>query len=64
MDSCFLCDECAKLRKACKQPRLARPSPESMGIDVFTTARQYGYPIEVLSDYSQKMNRYAILLIE
>ncbi len=64
MDSCYLCDECAKLRKACKQPRLARPSPESMGIDVFTTARQYGYPIKVLSDFDQKMNRYAILLIE
>ena len=64
MDSCYLCDECAKLRKACKQPRLARPSPESMGVDVFTTARRYGYPIEVLTDYTQTMNRYAILLIE
>jgi len=35
-----------------------------MGVDVFATARQYGYPIEVLRDRSQVMNRYAFLLIE
>jgi hypothetical protein len=35
-----------------------------MAIDVFSTVRQYGYPIEVLSDYSQAMNRYAFLLVE
>jgi len=33
-------------------------------VDVFATARQCGYPIEVLSDYAQAMNRYAFLLIE
>jgi hypothetical protein len=26
--------------------------------------RQFGFPIEVLSDYAQEMNRYAFLLIE
>jgi hypothetical protein len=26
--------------------------------------RQCGYPVAVLSDYSQPMNRYAFLLIE
>jgi hypothetical protein len=35
-----------------------------MAMDVFSTVRQCGYPIEVLSDYSQPMNRYAFLLIE
>ena len=64
MDSCFLCAECPGKREECKNPRSARPSPESMAIDVFTTVRQYGYPIGVLSDYSQAMNRYAFLLIE
>jgi predicted metal-binding protein len=64
MDSCGLCAECPGGREACKNPRLARPSPESMAVDVFSTVRKYGYPIEVLSDYSQAMNRYAFLLIE
>jgi len=64
MDSCSLCAECPGKREECKNPRSARPSPESMAIDVFTTVRQCGYSIEVLSDYSQAMNRYAFLLIE
>jgi predicted metal-binding protein len=64
MDSCGICAECVGARHDCKNPRLARPSPESMAVDVFSTVRQYGYPIEVLSDYSQAMNRYAFLLIE
>jgi hypothetical protein len=35
-----------------------------MAMDVFATVRKIGYPIQVLSDYSQEMNRYAFLLIE
>ena len=64
MDSCSICSECSAARRLCRHPQAARPSPESMGIDVFATARRCGYPIEVLSDYSQPMNRYAFLLIE
>ncbi len=64
MDSCCICDDCPGVREECKTPRKARPSPESMAVDVFSTVRRYGYPIEVLSEYSQAMDRYAILLIE
>ena len=64
MDSCGICVDCPGAREGCKDPRSARPSPESMAIDVFSTVRKYGYPIEVLSDYSQPMNRYAFLLVE
>jgi len=35
-----------------------------MAVDVFETVRKIGYPIEVLYDYSQEMNRYAFLLIK
>jgi hypothetical protein len=35
-----------------------------MAMDVFATVRKLGYPIEVLTDYDQAMNRYAFLLIE
>jgi predicted metal-binding protein len=64
MDSCSLCVDCPGTREECVNPRQARPSPESMAVDVFSTVRQLGYPIEVLSDYSQPMNRYAFLLVE
>jgi predicted metal-binding protein len=64
MDSCSLCSECPGIRQDCKHPESARPSPEAMAVDVFSTVRALGFPIEVLSEYDQVMNRYAILLIE
>jgi predicted metal-binding protein len=64
MDSCCICAECLRERENCKEPRLSRPSPEAMAMDVFTTVRQFGFPIEVRTDYSQKMDRYAFLMIE
>lgn len=41
-----------------------RPCLEALGVDVFATARKLGYPIEVLTDYKQEMNRYSFLMIE
>jgi len=64
MDSCGLCKKCAGMRTECKEPRSARPTPEALGVDVFATVQRLGYPIQVLSDYSQEMNRYAFLLVE
>ncbi len=64
LDSCNICQECAGKREACKEPRLARPTPEAMAVDVYATVREIGYPIEVLYDYKQTMNRYSFLMIE
>jgi len=64
MDSCYLCTDCTGDRKTCQKPRLARPSPESMAVDVYRTVRPLGFPIQVLADYQQAMDRYAILLVE
>ena len=64
MDECRLCPVCPGIRAECKNPKLARPSPESFAVDVFTTVRKVGYPIDVLGDYKSEMNRYAFLLIE
>jgi hypothetical protein len=44
--------ECFKERENRKEPRLSRPSPEAMVMDVFTTVRELGFPIEVRTDYS------------
>jgi len=64
LDSCNMCLECSGTRPGCKEPKLARPTADALGVDVFTTVRKLGYPIEVLSDYRQAMNRYAFLLID
>jgi predicted metal-binding protein len=64
MDSCSLCVDCAAERKECFNKKCARPAPEGMAVDVFSTVKSLGYPIEVLRDYSALMNRYAFLLIE
>ena len=63
-DSCGLCLECAGSRTACKEPKLSRPTADALAVDVFSTVRKLGYPIKVLSDYGQEMNRYAFLLID
>ena len=64
MDECRICEECPGNRLDCKNPAMARPSPEALGVDVFATVRKLGYPIEVLTDYTQEMNRYSFLLVE
>jgi predicted metal-binding protein len=64
MDTCYLCKVCSGTRTACLNKKLARPTPEALAVDVYSTVKQVGYPIEVLYDYSQKMDRYAFLLIE
>lgn len=64
MDSCSLCGDCAGTRDKCKKPLMARPGPESMAMDVYATVRQFGFPIEVRTDYTQEMNRYAFLMIK
>jgi len=63
MDTCRVCDSCAPTRAECANPRAARPTPEGMCVDVFTTVRKLGYPIEVLRDREEEMNRYAFLMI-
>jgi predicted metal-binding protein len=64
MDTCELCSECTGVRVECKVPRSARPTPEAMAVDVFATVRKVGYPIEVLAEYTEAMNRYAFLMVE
>jgi len=60
--SCDLCDECSV--EKCLYPNEARPSMEACGIDVYATARNNGFFIEVLKDYSCKGNYYGLVLID
>ncbi len=63
-NACAFCETCAGNRQECKNPRMARPGADGMGIDVYATVRSLGYPIQVLKDYKEAMNRYAFLLVE
>lgn len=64
MDTCCICSDCSTKRGECNNPKQSRPAPEALAVDVFATVRKCGYPIEVLSDTSQMMNRYAFLMVE
>ena len=64
MDSCGLCKKCTGVREKCIEPRSSRPSPEAMAVDVYATMQKIGYPIAVLPNYNDTMNRYAFLLLE
>jgi predicted metal-binding protein len=63
MDSCCFCKECSGKRDTCEQPHMARPAPEAMAVDVYSTVRQFGFEINVRTDYDQKMDRYAFLMV-
>ena len=64
VENCRLCGECPGTREECKDKISARPSPEALGVDLFSTVRNSGYTIEVLPDFSKPMTRYAFLLVE
>jgi len=58
------CDLCEKCPKSCKYPERARPSMEACGIDVFSTVRANGFPIEVLKTNFCERNYYGVVLID
>ena len=61
---CVICEECSGIRTLCKHPELARPAPEGLSVDVFSTVRKIGYPISVRTDTSQAVDRYYFLMVE
>jgi len=64
MDECQLCKDCSVVRENCHYKKQSRPCPEALGVDVFETAHKNNFPIEVLKDYEDEMNRYSIILID
>jgi predicted metal-binding protein len=59
---CRICRKCSQ--KRCTHPEQARPSMEACGIDVFSTVRANGFPIEVLKDEGCQGNYYGLVLID
>ena len=60
---CSICKTCVGNRHDCKDKSHSRPSPESFAVDVYQTARNAGYDLNVVTNPGE-MNRIAIILIE
>jgi predicted metal-binding protein len=60
---CRLCRTCA-FDRGCRHPEQARPAMEACGIDVYRTARDAGFKIEVARDEDDPQNYFALLLID
>jgi predicted metal-binding protein len=59
---CTICKECTLTE--CQFPKLARPSMEACGIDVYSTAKTNGFAINVLKSKEETQNYYGLILIE
>ena len=59
---CQLCKECSM--DACPNRRMALPSMEACGIDVFATAHAFGMPCEVGESLAAPHNAYGLVCIE
>ena len=59
---CRHCQQC-DTSQTCKHPYKARPAMEASGIDVFQTARNNGFPIEVVTSREQQGDYYGLVLI-
>jgi len=61
---CYFCRRCAVEEKQCRHPERARPAMEACGIDVFSTAKKAGFPIEVVRTRRQCPNYYGLILVD
>ena len=61
---CPFCRECNVEEQQCRHPERARPSMEACGIDVFSTVKKFGLPIEVVRTTRQCPNYYGLILVD
>ncbi len=63
---CGPCDRCKKchLSGPCRHGSEVRPSMEACGIDVFRTARDNEFTIEVVRKHGEEMNLFGLVLAE
>jgi predicted metal-binding protein len=61
---CSFCQTCVLKPGGCLHAGVTRPSMEACGIDVYTTVRQAGMPIEVVKNRRQCPHYYGLLLAD
>ena len=60
MSDCALCEQCAgSVGEECRNIRKARPSFHSVGIDIFSTVKKQGLPLETLKNQDDPQNWYS-----
>jgi predicted metal-binding protein len=57
------CESC-NIGGTCRNADKARPSMEGCGIDVFKTAREQGFPINVVKNHGSERDIYGLILVE
>ena len=64
--SCDICGDCVAQgnRIACVDKAKSRPSPDAMGIDVFQTARNVGFSVQVVTSRDAMTDRFSFILID
>jgi predicted metal-binding protein len=64
--SCVYCKDCITegVRIKCVNKIKSRPGADAMGIDIYQTARNIGYHIQVIKNRDEITNRFAFLLID
>ena len=61
---CPFCQTCPVEGGSCRHPELARPAMEACGIDVYSTVRNAGFPIEVVRTCRQVPDYYGLILVD
>jgi predicted metal-binding protein len=61
---CYLCKSCCVEPGKCRHPEETRPAMEACGIDVYTTVRKAGLPIEVVRGTRQCPDYYGLVLVD
>jgi predicted metal-binding protein len=64
--SCNLCNDCHAegSRAKCVNKVKSRPGADAMGIDIYQTAHNAGYPVQVVKSHDEATNRFGFLLID
>jgi predicted metal-binding protein len=60
---CRLCKECDS-NNPCKHGYEARPSMEACGVDVYQTARENGFPIQVVKTHEEGQDIFGLVLVD
>jgi predicted metal-binding protein len=61
---CYFCKRCPVEDGECQHSEKARPAMEACGIDVFSTVRKFGFPLEVVRTTQKCPNYYGLILVD
>ena len=61
---CYFCKKCPVDERLCRHAERARPAMEACGIDVFSTVKKAGFPLEVVRTRRQCPNYYGLILVD